>query len=745
MKHMNLEFATAHDPSKLGPARPAGPASSQLLACFLVAILLSACGGSGGGSGDGDSTAPTARILFPPAQGMTDAETITVTGTAADAGTVTVVRVNGVDATSADGFASWRAVVPLVSGANALVVETRDQAGNMDMNAAGANLLNQPIYTSPWNLAFDAAGNRLLMTDRISRSLIGIDLADGSRDKISGRADAVSRPEALTYDVAGDRVIVFADGDNRLYSIDLATGAYTLFSGSGAGSGTLFGSDIRALDYDDSLGAGMERVLVVEGSAQRIFAVDLASGDRSIFSEDGVAGMGDPFAWPKSIAVDSANNRALVGDDVGGDGNIFAVDLTSGDRSIISPDDGNYASFIDLAVDSANDTLYGLEEGFRQIVKIDVGNGVNQGQRTTLSGNGTGSGPEFFIPVAMALDTAGNRLLVADDGLDAVFAVDLATGERTIVDDNDFGSGIAYNPSLVEIELNPESDQVYVYDRDRILRVGLDSGVRAIVTDDADIQGKQVGGNAAGIAIDLENNRMLVATANPGTGINRLIGADLTTGVRSVIADPSPAAHQVSSIIRDTTMDRAITVITTLNNPRLNQIDLALGVDSVFSGSPSPGGMPVGAGDDFQFIPLGGIALDVANDRVLVMQDWGSFFRMFAVDLPTGDRSLAIQGNEAPEFGNILGKMVLDTTRNRLLILDERNEIVDLPAVVTLDLGDESKAILSNADIGEGVEFKTPKDIAFHPGRDLAVVLDRGLNALVAVDLESGDRVIFSK
>lgn len=717
------------------------------IAWLALAGLVTACGGGGGSDDDdgADSTAPIARILFPPAQGVTEAETITVTGTASDAGTITLVRVNGVDAASSDGFATWRAQVPLAPGVNQLTVETGDQAGNMNANAAGASLLNQPVYTSPSDMLLDAVRNRLVIFDLRLRALLGVDLVDSSRIEISGPDEtpagiAFSRLGPLAYDGAGDRYIVAENATNptkSLHAVDPATGVRSVVSSPTVGGGSAISTNIRSIAFDDSLGAGAERVLVLDDS-RRVYAVDLASGVRSVVSEDGMTGSGDPLFSPQAVVVDPANDRALVNIVGGTSPGIVSVDLATGDRTLISPGGGLSA----LALDAANERLYAISGS--TIVKIILTAGMNLGDRSTLSGGGAGSGPDLFSPNAIVLDAAADRLLVADNGLDAVVAVDIGSGDRNIIDDNDFGSGVAYNLSLVEIELDPDSDQVFVYDRDRILRVGLDSGVRTIVTDDSDFQGNQVGGIAAGIALDLENNQMLVATDNPGSGVGRLIGADLTTGDRSVVASPSPDAHQVSSIIRDTTTARAITVISTPNKPRLNQIDLVTGAESAFSGSIL--GLPaVGAGDDFQFIPLGGIALDVANDRVLVMQDWGSFFRLFAVDLATGDRSLALLANEAPEFGNILGKMVLDTTRNRLLILDERNEIVDLPAVVYIDLDDDSRATLSNADIGEGVEFRTPRDIAFHPGRDLAVVLDRGLNALVAVDLESGDRVLFSK
>ena len=65
---------------------------------------------------------------------------MTVRGTAQDQSTITSVAVNGVPATSTDGFATWAAQVTLPLGINEVVVSTRDEVGNTEARAAVAML-----------------------------------------------------------------------------------------------------------------------------------------------------------------------------------------------------------------------------------------------------------------------------------------------------------------------------------------------------------------------------------------------------------------------------------------------------------------------------------------------------------------------------------------------------------------------------------------------------------------------------
>ena len=72
-----------------------------------------------------------------PPMSSTDAATQTVTGTASDETGVVEVRVNGILATSSDGFATWQVVdIPLVAGLNTLTASAVDTLGIADLEAA---------------------------------------------------------------------------------------------------------------------------------------------------------------------------------------------------------------------------------------------------------------------------------------------------------------------------------------------------------------------------------------------------------------------------------------------------------------------------------------------------------------------------------------------------------------------------------------------------------------------------------
>jgi len=87
-----------------------------------------------------DSTPPTVSVSSPADGAVVTESQLTIQGTASDAGGITYVKVNGVDAQTSDGFAHWSAVVNLAEGANQITVSTADDRGNTDGEAAVLNL-----------------------------------------------------------------------------------------------------------------------------------------------------------------------------------------------------------------------------------------------------------------------------------------------------------------------------------------------------------------------------------------------------------------------------------------------------------------------------------------------------------------------------------------------------------------------------------------------------------------------------
>ncbi|MHC4952610.1 MAG: hypothetical protein ACYTGZ_01875 [Planctomycetota bacterium] len=83
---------------------------------LVLLVAVAACGSGG----DSSEQPAFATLLFPFDGGVTDSPDVTVRGTTPGA---VAVSVNGVDATSGDGFLTWRAVVALSRGSNEFGVD----------------------------------------------------------------------------------------------------------------------------------------------------------------------------------------------------------------------------------------------------------------------------------------------------------------------------------------------------------------------------------------------------------------------------------------------------------------------------------------------------------------------------------------------------------------------------------------------------------------------------------------------
>jgi hypothetical protein len=160
---------------------------------------------------------------------------------------------------------------------------------------------------------------------------------------------------------------------------------------------------------------------------------------------DNATGIGPNFLFPRGIALDSANNRALVVDSIPPSlADVVVVDFSTGDRTILS--DGvtgmgpNFSSPRGIALDSANNRAL-VVDSIPPLLAAVVAVDISTGDRSILSDIVTGLGPNFSSPLGIALDSANNRALVVDSSLAAVVAVDISTGDRIILSDGVNGMG----------------------------------------------------------------------------------------------------------------------------------------------------------------------------------------------------------------------------------------------------------------------------------------------------------------
>ena len=395
------------------------------------------------------SVPPLVTVSFPPAHSFSDADSLTVTGTATDARSdVASVEVNGVAATSTDGFATWQAVVPLTVGLNTLTVSAADSSGSEDPNAAEVEVTvaadvsgNAVTFGDGYAIALN--GNLAYVVDFEADQLIEVNIDNGiSRivsDSVTGNGPDIFGPNGIALINGNATALVSNFIPDEMLSVDLGGGDRAIVSHAnpsddpppispnvGAGP-TLFGpSGIGVINNS--------RVLVSNYAADEIIEVILQSGDRTILSADGTQGNGPPFSQPDGIAV-GTSGLAYVTDAL--EGAVFSVDMTTGngtrgDRVILSGGAvGSGPAFVrpvGIILDDANNRVIVTDYDANLLLSV----GMNNGNRSILSdaNSNVGSGPAFIFPAGIAFDEANNRAVVSGGNL---IVVELGSGDRVIV------------------------------------------------------------------------------------------------------------------------------------------------------------------------------------------------------------------------------------------------------------------------------------------------------------------------
>ena len=187
----------------------------------------------------------------------------------------------------------------------------------------------------------------------------------------------------------------------------------------------------RGLQFDSAGG----RWLALDAARRALLVLDLDSGAKTVLSgvqDDGtlVGGSNDELRVAEDMVIDTINNRALVIDSELQA--VVAINLSDGSRDIyFDNNEPTVANRFDkplaIAIDAASETVYILDAGKREIQVIDL----LTDSFSVLSSN-LSAGVDYEVLLDLAYDEVRARLLVADDGQDAILAVDDATGARSI-------------------------------------------------------------------------------------------------------------------------------------------------------------------------------------------------------------------------------------------------------------------------------------------------------------------------
>lgn len=686
-----------------------------LLQLSLYALLAACGGGSGGGgpvgggsSGGGsgsvpDTTAPSAVIEFPPAFSVTESNSVTVRGTASDDGDITVVRVNGVDASSGDGFATWSATIPLVPGDNAITIETGDVALNADASAASAVIQHRARMRQVNRSALDASNNRMLVVDSMLDAIIAVDLDTGARYVLSG-------PET-------------PDTNNAF-------------------------ADLRGLTVDNGNNRALAVGTVSVGgvSEPAVIAVDLATGARTVLSDNSISSVID-FITPIDIALDPANDRALV--------------LDSGHPAVLSVYLGTGSGFGSRGRFSVNSTpstptnVYvnplSIEVFGSRFYVVDAGRsfGVSVAPRvisapiTTpnareiFSDSSTPAAPPNFTSPA-AIGFYDGQALVTDASGDGVISALLepsasrARGYRSWFSSNvwpDSNNPLA-QPMGIEVMEGADLGWVVNQRTDEILQMDLTTGARTVLADNAVPDNEAPFDDAVDIVIDRANNQAYVLERNIVRRIN------LLTGERSILSgggvpDSVNGLVIAQRMVLDSANNRLLVTDSSPGTPLVMAVSLDTGARTLFSA-------PTFRGDGDALMEPRGIAMDRANNRVLVTDD--NLDAVYAIDLDSGDRTL-VSSNARPNtlFGlQTPIEIVLNADNTAAYVLDAA-----LNAVIEVDLGTGARTLKTGNASVAGDELRRPQDMILVPDLNQLLLVDLDWDdSVLAVDLASGERTL---
>jgi len=205
---------------------------------------------------------------------------------------------------------------------------------------------------------------------------------DGSRGAILNNQGDIPKLISLRTDIASNGGIVSTQLDN--WSVSVLSDASL-----GIPNADVPMNDASTIVYDQK----HNRYLVASANADALLAIDATTGVRSVFSSESV-GTGDPYAAGKNglirqVALDAKRNRAIALELYSG--NIFAVDLDTSARSIISqmtllhptsqqwPD--NEKNYIGAQIDTENELLYTVHHRVQALMVVDL----QSGQQLILS------------------------------------------------------------------------------------------------------------------------------------------------------------------------------------------------------------------------------------------------------------------------------------------------------------------------------------------------------------------------
>ena len=298
--------------------------------------------------------------------------------------------------------------------------------------------------------------------------------------------------------------------------------------------------------------------------------------------------------------------------------------------------------------------------------------------------------------------TQADNVYVLDSSADAVFQVDLSTGNRTVISDDT-------TPDAVNIFGNPldgvlESDgNILLVDAglDAIIRVNVTTGARTVVSSSSVGSGPNFS-DPRGIALLTGGTTAVVTDA----GLDAVVSVDLSNGNRTILSDGSnPNATNPITTPRDIVIEAdGNYLVTDTTADVIVRVDKDTGARTIVSSSAVGTGTP-------SFNTPNGIALESGGTTAIVV-DSGSTTgdAVFRVTLSNGNRTI-LSSDTIPNATNELNgpeDVIIESDGN--ILISDNSSTTDFIVRVNKTTG--VRTIVSSSTVGTGTSsFAAPVGI----------------------------------
>jgi|GEM_PF-1167011 len=467
---------------------------------------------------------------------------------------------------------------------------------------------------------------------------------------------------------------------------------------------------------------------VVLNSDGSIFSVQRNTGDRTQLTTWIPADL-------NALSLTPSGNEAYTTRATGSYGEIIKFDLTSGDYAVVSSSSdispvGNGPDLQTpngIQLDYENQLLYVTDERSDSVLKIDIATG----DRSTISGNGVGSGDLLTQAMDLVADYDAGRIYVANGGGHNIVEVDMASGDQSVITDWTKGAGLRLvNPW--SISRDADSDRLLVSDVDfdpALISVDIGTGNRS------DISSNHVGTGPSftwsQLDYDASSNTLYAVSTSGPSSTPSVVAIDLENGNRQIISDPDTGDGISITLPTEIQVDGVEQRAFVFDNDPgwLVQVDLVNGNREVISSVLHGSGATVGH--------AGAMALDLAGNRIALLDSWSN--NLITVDLDTGDREI-ISGPDngtGPNFDSPNG-LALDIANGRAFVSNYGNG-----SITQVDLANGNRTTLVASVDGGSIDEQSPDDLAFDPNGNRLLVGTSDGN-LVAIDLEDNSQSTLS-